>query len=113
MDKKLRKQLEQQLALTISYFLKKMNEEAAAKMAKPVKAAAKELAKKFTKHQIALAELKAKSDKPEVKVVKTEPAKKAVASKKVSTKKAASPKVKPTAKKKKAATKSVKTEKAK
>lgn len=112
MDKKLRKQLEQQLALTISYFLKKMNEEAAAKMAKPVKAAAKDLAKKFTKHQIALAELKAKSEKPAVKVVKTETAKKVVASKKVSTKKAALPKVKPTAKKK-AAAKTVKTEKAK
>jgi hypothetical protein len=112
MDKKLRKQLEQQLALTISYFLKKMNEEAAAKMAKPVKAAAKDLAKKFTKHQIAIAELKAKSEKPAVKVVKAEPAKKAVAAKKVSVKSPEKTKAIPTAKKK-VAKKAVKTEKAK
>jgi hypothetical protein len=112
MDKKLRKQLEQQLALTISYFLKKMNEEAAAKMSKPVKAAAKDLAKKFTKHQIAIAELKAKSEKPGVKVVKADPAKKVVAAKKVSTKKAASAKAKPTTKKK-VVSKTAKAEKAK
>ena len=51
MDKKLRKQLEQQLSTTIAYFLKKTDEKATAKMEKQIKAASKDLAKKFIKNR--------------------------------------------------------------
>jgi hypothetical protein len=49
MDKKLRKQLEQQLSTTIAYFLKKMDAATTAKMEKPIKSASKDLAKKFVR----------------------------------------------------------------
>ncbi|HOS48857.1 MAG TPA: hypothetical protein PLG57_09485 [Bacteroidia bacterium] len=60
MDKKFRKQIEQQLALTITYFLKKTDAKIAEAMEKSVSSAAKDLAKKFVKKKEALEELKAK-----------------------------------------------------
>lgn len=51
MSKKERKELEQQLGLAIAYFLKKQDEKAASQMAKPIRSASRELAKKFLKHQ--------------------------------------------------------------
>lgn len=56
MEKKFRKEIESQLALSIAYILKKSDEKAAAGMAKIIKAASKTIAKKFVKHKLALAE---------------------------------------------------------
>ena len=60
MDKKFRKQIEQQLALTITYFLKKTDAKIAEAMEKSVSSAAKDLAKKFVKKKEALEELNEK-----------------------------------------------------
>jgi len=49
MQKKQRKEIEQQLSITIAYFLKKQHPVAAQGMAKVVKSTAKEIAKKFVK----------------------------------------------------------------
>lgn len=54
MDKQYRKQLEQQLAVTIDYFLRKTDEKTAEKMAKYIKSASKDLAKKFIKTREAI-----------------------------------------------------------
>jgi hypothetical protein len=56
MDKQYRKQIEQQLALTIAYFLRKTDEKAAAAMAKNIKSASKDIAKKFVKIKISQAD---------------------------------------------------------
>jgi len=54
MDKQYRKQLEQQLAVTIDYFLRKTDEKSAEKMAKYIKSTSKDLAKKFIKTREAI-----------------------------------------------------------
>ena len=60
MDKKFKKQIEQQLSLTITYFFKKTDAKIAEAMEKSVRSAAKDLAKKFVKKKEALKEIKAK-----------------------------------------------------
>ncbi len=54
MDKKYRKEIEHQLAMSIAYILKKSDEKAAAGMSKAIKSAAKSVAKKFVKHKLSL-----------------------------------------------------------
>jgi hypothetical protein len=49
MEKQYRKQLEQQLTVTIANFLRQTNEATTSAMAKQIKSAAKDLAKKFVK----------------------------------------------------------------
>ena len=58
MDKHYRKQLEQQLALAIDYFLRKTDEQSADKIAKLIKSSSKDLAKKFVKAKEAINEKK-------------------------------------------------------
>lgn len=90
MDKKYRKQIEQQLAVSMAYFLRKTDEKAAAACEKVIRSAAKEVAKKFVKVKSTPA---AKSEKPAAAPVATKKpakaAKKAVrkAAKKVAAKK--------------------------
>ena len=90
MDKQYRKQLEQQLAVTIDYFLRKTDEKSAEKMAKYIKSASKDLAKKFikTKEAIRAKVIKDNNDigkKPPLSV-NVVPSKKAPAKKKVEVK---------------------------
>ncbi len=54
MDKHYRKQLEQQLALAIDYFLRKTDEQSAEKITKHIKSSSKDLAKKFVKAKEAI-----------------------------------------------------------
>lgn len=94
MDKKYRKQIEQQLAISIAYFLRKTDEKAAAACEKVIRSAAKEVAKKFVKFK--MAEAAPKEEKPasaEIKKPVKKTAKKAAkkAVKKVAAKKAAGP----------------------
>ena len=49
MQKKQRKEIEQQLSVTIAYFLKKQHPVAAQGMTKLIKSASKEISKKFVK----------------------------------------------------------------
>lgn len=98
MDKKYRKQIEQQLAMSMAYLLKQSDEKAALKVEKAIRAAAKDVAKKFVKHKLAaVAEAKKsaeaakkKENVKEQKAVSKKPAKaaKKVAAKKTSPKKA-------------------------
>ena len=82
MQKKQRKEIEQQLSITIAYFLKKQHPFAANGMAKIIKSSAKEIAKKFVK-EIAKTEGKTKEVKAPVKPTEKKiPAKKKVAVKK-------------------------------
>lgn len=60
MQKKLRKEIEQQLAVTIAYFLKKQHAQAATKMVKVVKSSAKDISKKFVKEIAKISKLKEK-----------------------------------------------------
>jgi hypothetical protein len=94
MDKKYRKQIEQQLAISIAYFLRKTDEKAAAACEKVIRSAAKEVAKKFVKFKMAEAAPKAEKpasadNKKPVKKTAKKAAKKAV--KKVAAKKTAGP----------------------
>ena len=73
MEKKFRKQIEQQLALTITYFLKKTDAKVAEAMEKSVRSAAKDLAKKFVKKKEALEEIKAKKLKASSAITTTAP----------------------------------------
>lgn len=94
MDKKYRKQIEQQLAISMAYFLRKTDEKAAAACEKVIRSAAKDVAKKFVKFK--LADAAPKSEKP-VKTEGKEPAKKTA---KKAVKKAAKKAVKKVAAKK-------------
>lgn len=86
MSKKERKILEQQLELSIAYFLKKQDEKVASEMSKPIRSAAKELAKKFLKHLEKAKAPQAKVAEPAKKeVVKASPASKTPAKKTVKT----------------------------
>lgn len=92
MDKKYRKQIEQQLAMSMAYLLKQTDEKAAAKVEKAIRSAAKDVAKKFVKHKLAaVAEAKKQAEsakKKEAAKEKKATAKKPVkAAKKVSAKK--------------------------
>ena len=51
MEKKFRKELEQQISITLAYFVKKQDEKVAAGMAKAIRSASKDLAKKFVKER--------------------------------------------------------------
>lgn len=88
MQKKQRKEIEQQLSVTIAYFLKKQHPVAAQGMLKLIKSASKEISKKFVKEigksEKAKAPVKA-AKKSEVKA----PAKKKSVAKKNKSKKSA------------------------
>ena len=85
MQKKERKEIEQQLSITIAYFLKKQHPVAAKEMAKIIKTSSKEIAKKFVK-EIS----KTESKKKEVKATVKPSEKKVPAKKKVTVKKSKS-----------------------
>lgn len=86
MSKKERKILEQQLELSIAYFLKKQDEKVASEMTKPIRYAAKELAKKFLRHLEKVKAPKPKATEPAKKeAVMASPAAKAPAKKSVKT----------------------------
>ncbi len=95
MDKKYRKQIEQQLAMSMAYLLKQSDEKAAAKVEKVIRSAAKEVAKKFVKHKLAAvaeakktAEAARKKESAKDKKAAGKKPVKAKAAKKVSAKKA-------------------------
>ncbi len=89
MDKHYRKQLEQQLALAIDYFLRKTDEQSADKIAKHVKSSAKDLAKKFVKAKEAISEKNAIATEAPLIVTKSKV--------KSATKRSVAPKTKKTA----------------
>jgi len=84
MDKKYRKEIEHQLALSLAYILKKSDEKAAAGMTKVIKSAAKAVAKKFVKYKLSL-EVKPVEKKVEATEKKVVVKKVKVAAKKVKT----------------------------
>jgi len=61
MHKKQRKEIEQQLSITIAYFLKKQHPVAAKEMTKAIKSSAKDVAKKFVK---AIEKIESKKEAP-------------------------------------------------
>ena len=88
MQKKQRKEIEQQLSITIAYFLKKQHPIAAQGMTKVIKTASKEISKKFVK-EISHAEKAIVPVKKEIKPEIKTPAKKKVVAKKSKSKKSA------------------------
>lgn len=70
MGKQYRKQLEQQLGISLAYFLRKTDEKAASEMVKPIRSAAKELARKFVKIQEAQAKAKKAAEAKKKETVK-------------------------------------------
>jgi hypothetical protein len=86
MEKKQRKEIEQQLSVTIAYFLKKQHPVAAQGMAKLIKSVSKEISKKFVK-EISKSETAKAPIKKEKKSEPKAPAKKTSIAKKIKAKK--------------------------
>ncbi|MFN5346528.1 MAG: hypothetical protein ACK5B3_04830 [Bacteroidota bacterium] len=87
MQKKQRKEIEQQLSITIAYFLKKQHPVAAQGMAKVIKSTAKEISKKFVKEISKAEKTKAPVKKEKKSEVKTPAAKKKTIAKTIKRKK--------------------------
>ncbi len=79
MDKKLRKEIEQQIATTINEYLRTKDEGIFSKMEKVIKSSSKDLAKKFVRIKLAIAEELSKKLSPEKPAVKKKAAKKSTA----------------------------------
>lgn len=88
MQKKQRKEIEQQLSVTIAYFLKKQHPVAAQGMLKLIKSASKEISKKFVKEISKIEKAKGPATVAKKSEIKA-PAKKKLVAKKIKSKKSA------------------------